>query len=1403
MLSPGAVVDGKYLVEALLGIGGMAEVWSVVHQRLGARRALKVLRFGDAALGHRLLVEGQIQAGLEHPNLLPVLDVVDVEGSPGLVLPLADGASLEAALLVARPQPEEAASLLLALLAGLRHAHRAGVAHRDLKPANVLLAWGQEGLVPRIADFGVAVAVAGGGITAGGVSLGTPGYAAPEQLAGRSPTGFAADWWSFGALAHELIAGRRPGLRGAGGPDATMPNLDWHALLVDLLHPDPVSRLQDPELIEARLRLLGAEAGPLRGPWARKLQEGALDTGPIPADARAQNPTPGVRYVVQPGADPRRAAALDRATGRTVTLLPITPRETALVVTWAPLLHPNLVAIRDLVRHPTPRLVVENLEATESLEAALGESPTAVKVEAIAALLGAVGHLHAAGGSPALLPSHVGVAGGEVRLLPFGAGLHDVDGDPLVAPELAAGAPASEASNVYAVGLLAHTLLVGRPAFVGRTAAARLHAQLTAPLDLDGVRLDRALLAFLRGSLAGTAEQRFRSCAEALAALRTSPAAPAESRAGAAEAELQGGAVLGREVELAAVLAALQTVTTSGSAALLLVGESGVGKSRLLDAARGHAWAAGARVLRGRAEPESGLPYAALVEGVRVLARETALTGEERAALSALLPGGAPPGRAVGRTAATDRAAGALRSVLGRLGAPVVWQLDDLQWVGDDVAALLSELLATPVPGLLLLGTWREEGSGPRPVALSGFVEVPVARLAEPVTRALCRRVLGEAAATQIGERLHGETGGNALFLVESLRELRRVPFAPGSEPEVGQLRSAAVAELLEARVARVPMGHRERLELAAVFGRKLDLPLLAATTGADGLHDWVEELERRAILQRFDGELRFVHHKLREVLLAALPPERVRERAGRLAAALAASGRPDIAAELAHLWQEAGRPEEEAACRPLAGEQALARGADADAVRHLERALSLTRPDAPALAVARLHRLLGEALYARGHFTEASGQLERALTKLGQELPPTDGAWARRCLAAFAEQVWHRFFPPPPPDEAAAASLREVARAWGRWNNIWMFRGRALEYLTVALMSLNAADRAGEVSPGGAGALALAGSVLGLPRQAAYYADRAEVWCRANGAWAELADLKIHLASVHLGRADLATAEQIIAEARELALRSGSSQRLALTHGVKGLCDAFRGDFAGALRGAEASLATWRSAQGVGMRVGHLVARSLTLERLGRAAETLPELEAHRDYEPAYDRMSRGFVLSHTSLLLARVGRFEEAADTAVAATRYADERGLEPPGMSPYLVAHPAEALLRCVAAARRSGRGDEAALLRLARTHAARMRRFGRKHPNGRSDAAWVEGTRARLEGNEARAVEAWRAGAAFAASVGHRFTELRLELMLSGSPAVPAAERAKLRERAVAGLEACGAGAVVTDYDEWRA
>ena len=246
-LSAGARV-GPYEVVALLGVGGMGEVYRARDTKLNREVAIKVLLAAvanDAERLARFSREAQVLASLNHPNIAQIHGLEDAGGVRALVMELVEGPTLADRIAQGAIPLDEALPIARQIAEALEAAHDLGIIHRDLKPANIKIR--ADGTV-KVLDFGLAKALDPAGSaraatlpilrrcrcrrTAAGVILGTAAYMAPEQARGKA-VDRRADIWAFGCVLYEMLTGKRPFL----GDDVTdtivavvSKEPDWNAL---------------------------------------------------------------------------------------------------------------------------------------------------------------------------------------------------------------------------------------------------------------------------------------------------------------------------------------------------------------------------------------------------------------------------------------------------------------------------------------------------------------------------------------------------------------------------------------------------------------------------------------------------------------------------------------------------------------------------------------------------------------------------------------------------------------------------------------------------------------------------------------------------------------------------------------------------------------------------------------------------------------------------------------------------------------------------------------------------------------------------------------------------------------------------------------------------------------------
>jgi len=199
----------QYVVQEPIGSGGMAVVYKARDERLQRQVALKFLSpylSADANAKSRFVTEARTAAALDHPNVCTIYEIGETgDGHLFIAMPLYDGETLQARLTRGRLTFDEALPLALQLARGLEHAHAAGIVHRDIKPSNIVIL--RDGTA-KILDFGIA-RMHDSTLGEPHTLLGTASYMSPEQADGVRVDG-RSDIWSLGIVLHELLTAERP-----------------------------------------------------------------------------------------------------------------------------------------------------------------------------------------------------------------------------------------------------------------------------------------------------------------------------------------------------------------------------------------------------------------------------------------------------------------------------------------------------------------------------------------------------------------------------------------------------------------------------------------------------------------------------------------------------------------------------------------------------------------------------------------------------------------------------------------------------------------------------------------------------------------------------------------------------------------------------------------------------------------------------------------------------------------------------------------------------------------------------------------------------------------------------------------------------------------------------------------
>lgn len=925
-------VDGqRFRILSKLGEGGMGTVFRAYDEELERTVALKFLLPG-AELNQTpplsfLRREARALASLNHENIVRIFDVDEWWAPVGIAVPFLimeclEGQSLSRLLARGRPEVLRALDLVAQVAAGLAHAHASGVVHRDIKPSNVFVLG--SGRV-KLLDFGLALRASSSTSPRALLRAGTPRYMAPEQHRGERPDE-RADIWAVGVLLFEILTGEHP-----------YPGLSGQELSERVTSPDPVPSVRErrPELPEEVDRLVTATLAKepdKRIHTARELRDRLRDLEARLARRRARPAAPPseLRQVTLV------ACWLAGLTGLTEQLDPedFLELENAFHRACARVLHGRggsiISAVGDEVLACFGYPQAHEDDSREAVRAALDLLPE-VRRE--------LSRTH-----PGQLAVKVGIHTDRVVVSapaqPGGA--PSLQGE---APKLALWLARQAEPDAVVLGETTRTLVEG--VFKTRPLAPRVFEGLSGPTPTPVHRLVRA--------------RRVRSRF-------------VRARAGGGLTPL-----VDRERELALLLGLWEDARQGRSSYLLLSGEAGVGKSRLVQELQrrippesvnwvmGQCWSDFTNsafypvinLLQRTYRIAPDAPPQQKRERLLDRARARGLNPEETQLLAALLVPDAISPLALSPERQREKTLELLMTLVRNASRelPLVLVYEDIHWADHSTLQMLDYMLDRPEgTRVLVLLTTRPElhfSWRPRPWLHS----LQLDRLSASNTEALIRQVAGaQILGPQAVRQLVSRTDGVPLFVEELTRVVLAQVGDSSPAPRAGAI-PATLHDLLLARLDLLPPWLKALAQLAAVAGRSFPIALISACTGrseADLREDFAELIDA-GLLQQDDvpePSLAFRHTLLQEAAYQSLPRRTRRQHHARMAEALrerfpkTMQEQPEL---LARHFTESGQLEEAIRFWSRASELASRRSAYVEAEVHLRQALRLLRalPDA------------------------------------------------------------------------------------------------------------------------------------------------------------------------------------------------------------------------------------------------------------------------------------------------------------------------------------------------------------------------------------------------------------------------------------------------------------------------
>lgn len=996
-----------YEILEKLGGGGMGVVYKARDLRLERIVALKFLPphlSTDEEAKERFLIEAQAAAALDHPNICTIHEIGETrDGQLFIAMPCYEGETLKQRIGQGPLPVEEALSITTQVARGLARAHERGITHRDIKPANLMLT--AEGNV-KIVDFGIAK-LTDVSLTRPGATPGTVAYMSPEQARGETVNG-QTDLWSLGVVLYEMLTGERP-FRGA------QDQVVLHAVLNS--EPAPVTAVR-PELPPALERVVGRALARGKADRYSTAHDLIADLERVRATEKERRPA---QLVSVPAATAATGARVERSGDSVETRTGVLPQGERRQAT---------VVVSSL---PGYGGLVESL-APDELERVIGRIREEA-VEVAARHDGTLNHftedeIVLLFGIPTTCEDHC------LRAIHAALELHQrvrrLSGE----LEQRTGQAVRLHTGIDAGGVIAQPTdgsdrqyrIAGPAAWI----AARLGAQAAADEVWITPGCQRLVGPYFETEERAPVALRERE--EPLVPRRVVRESGLQTRLQASE-QVGLTAYTGREQELVTLQRSSHQAAGGEGQFVTIVGEAGMGKSRLLYEFSQRLDGDDFSVLRGRCQSYGGsMAYLPFVEALR-----------EALSLGDGDPSGARASEAVSRIReigpeleefiplylhllsipsddfpvpkhlqgdpfrlALQEALAALLTLTARR-RPTVLLLEDWHWVDDASHAVLKQL-AEMVPGfpMLIVVTCR-----PGYIADWGnpgqYTQLQLRPLEEAFSAVLLKSMLrADRFPEELSARIHERTGGNPFFLEEichTLREEGTLAVAGGQVTLSGSVDTLelpnSVQDVIRTRIDRLDLDARETLRLASVIGREFTRTILDRTLSDSGpLPQALETLKTAGLIQQTrvvpDTAYRFKHALTQEVAYSSLLDHQRRELHGRVGEALEqlrGEHAEEHAGRLAYHFSRAGEWRKAAHYGMRSAERANLLAEFVEALEILDRAQSwlLKLPEDPERQATLVEILLRqerlcETLGRRGRQQQTIDQLIGLLDPAGDQ---------------------------------------------------------------------------------------------------------------------------------------------------------------------------------------------------------------------------------------------------------------------------------------------------------------------------------------------------------------------------------------------------------------------------------
>lgn len=573
----------------------------------------------------------------------------------------------------------------------------------------------------------------------------------------------------------------------------------------------------------------------------------------------------------------------------------------------AALRHPNIISVLDygFDANGYPFYTMELLDDAQPITEATA-TDLATKTNYINELLLALDYLyqhHILHRD--LKPTNVLVSNGNLKVLDFGLAksIERTDDNNLVgtmmyiAPYLIAGDKASIQSDLYSVGVMAYELFAGRSPFKNTTVGWLIDEIVNGEVSFEPID-NLQLRQVVQRLMAKDPTEAYTNVYDVLVDLNAAlDQLPPQENQNVRDSYLQTAPFIGRDEELQKLKADLDRAAAERIGRVWLIsGESGIGKSRLIDELRVYAQINGIPAIRGQAVRDGAMLYQAintiLAELVMLEEVRQTISPEDAAVLELVAPQvidlldmEIPLLDDVSPRELAGRIIEVLMGVLGSLQTPLLIILEDLHWSPDTVELASNAVRRAAVQPIMLVISYRTDEPNEIATHFPNASLMPLERLSEEGTAQLVQSMLPiDSPSADLLALIQREAEGNIFFIIEILRsladesgDLRGVSQLTLPERVFSDGMRAAIAK----RLVRLPQPVLNMLELAAVAGRQVDFDLLHALlpdVSRSVMSRWATICQNAAVLQIENNEWAFAHDRLRDILIEDVSVERKRD---------------------------------------------------------------------------------------------------------------------------------------------------------------------------------------------------------------------------------------------------------------------------------------------------------------------------------------------------------------------------------------------------------------------------------------------------------------------------------------------------------------------------------------------